>query len=293
MVANFEIRKEFTGKEFDTEGSDANGENGMDLYYFGFRYYDPDIIMWTSPDPQEQFWNHYAYSPNPLTTIDPLGLKFFGINVAAATRAFAKAVMGKGKGKGGKSNKSINWVQNTVTNVSQNTLALATFVYAVGKNVSGIASVTPWSVIGSKVITHYSTKTYVEGWHSLTDRSGKIYRGTNECFKYGVRDVTKALRIAKGLRIFGFVAFGISGAFSLAEAVTGYSSRNYLKANTSLLSFGMSALAFAWPWGTAASAGYLALDMAGVWDVGPGKKSSVPTSPFVSPFSITGGKFND
>jgi RHS repeat-associated protein len=68
-------RKDFTAKEFDNDGSDANGENGMGLFYFGARYYDPEIIMWTSPDPVEEFWNSYSYcGGNPINFVDPLGL---------------------------------------------------------------------------------------------------------------------------------------------------------------------------------------------------------------------------
>ena len=69
-------RKEFTGKEFDYDGADAFGENGMNLYYFGKRYYDPEICRWISTDPSAQFFDFYAYTGNgynPLISIDPDG----------------------------------------------------------------------------------------------------------------------------------------------------------------------------------------------------------------------------
>lgn len=55
----------FTGKELD---------EGSGLYYFGARYYDADIGMWVSPDPAREFHSPYAYSPNPINTVDPDGL---------------------------------------------------------------------------------------------------------------------------------------------------------------------------------------------------------------------------
>lgn len=62
-------REKFTGKEFDVEG-------GMNLYYFGARYYDPEAIMFTSPDPVGEFWNSYSYcGGNPVMLTDPLGLE--------------------------------------------------------------------------------------------------------------------------------------------------------------------------------------------------------------------------
>ncbi|WEE80214.1 RHS repeat-associated core domain-containing protein [Comamonas testosteroni] len=46
------------------------------LHYNLFRYYDPDIGWFTQQDPIGLAGgNLYAYAPNPLTWIDPLGLK--------------------------------------------------------------------------------------------------------------------------------------------------------------------------------------------------------------------------
>ncbi|MDX5631145.1 MULTISPECIES: RHS repeat-associated core domain-containing protein [unclassified Brenneria] len=46
------------------------------LHYNLFRYYDPDIGKFTQHDPIGLAGgiNLYAYAPNPLTWIDPLGL---------------------------------------------------------------------------------------------------------------------------------------------------------------------------------------------------------------------------
>ena len=68
-------REKFTGKEFDTEGT-ANGAPGIRLDYFGKRYYDPSIGVWTSTDPANQFWGLYSYvgnGHNPVSSYDPDG----------------------------------------------------------------------------------------------------------------------------------------------------------------------------------------------------------------------------
>ena len=72
------IRKSFTGKEFDNDGASGDDDNGMNLYYFGKRYYDPEIIKWLSTDPDEQFFDSYAYTGNnfnPINALDVDGLE--------------------------------------------------------------------------------------------------------------------------------------------------------------------------------------------------------------------------
>ncbi len=69
-------REQFTGKEFDEEGADEDlGIEGMGLFYFGARYYDPEIGIFTSTDPLDYFWNSYSYvGGNPIGVTDPDGL---------------------------------------------------------------------------------------------------------------------------------------------------------------------------------------------------------------------------
>lgn len=65
-----DIRETFTGKEFD------NGAAGIRLYYFGARYLDPEIGIWSSVDPKGQFWSPYSYcgnNVNPVKIVDPDG----------------------------------------------------------------------------------------------------------------------------------------------------------------------------------------------------------------------------
>ena len=61
------VTETFTGKELDENSG---------LYYFGARYYDADIGMWISPDPERQFFNLYAYGSNPVSGVDDDGMRF-------------------------------------------------------------------------------------------------------------------------------------------------------------------------------------------------------------------------
>jgi len=63
-------RKEFTGKEFDNDGATISGDDGMNLYYFGARFYDPEICRWITVDPEEQFFDAYAYAGNGFNPIN-------------------------------------------------------------------------------------------------------------------------------------------------------------------------------------------------------------------------------
>lgn len=70
-------REKFTGKERDNEG--IPGEPGIDLDYFGARYYDSDLGLWISPDPLRQFASLYSYTGNgnnPVNGIDDDGKEF-------------------------------------------------------------------------------------------------------------------------------------------------------------------------------------------------------------------------
>ena len=73
-------REKFTGKELDKDGvgtdlADAgtNTVTGVQLSYFGKRYYDEIIGMWVACDPAKDFFNSYQYTINPIGHIDPNG----------------------------------------------------------------------------------------------------------------------------------------------------------------------------------------------------------------------------
>lgn len=47
------------------------------LYYFGARWYDPELGLWISPDPAHQFASPYAYGYAPNMGWDPNGLEWY------------------------------------------------------------------------------------------------------------------------------------------------------------------------------------------------------------------------
>ncbi|MEE3486172.1 MAG: RHS repeat-associated core domain-containing protein [Bacteroidales bacterium] len=69
------VTENFTGKERDDE---------TQLDYFGARYLDPMLGMWTSVDPMRQFASPYLYAGNgmnPLNVVDPDGEAPYQIGV--------------------------------------------------------------------------------------------------------------------------------------------------------------------------------------------------------------------
>jgi RHS repeat-associated protein len=74
-------RKKFTGKEYDEEGAVSGVTDGLKLNYFGARFYDPEIGVWTICDRAGQFWNPYSYGNDPINFIDPYGLWSLGLGI--------------------------------------------------------------------------------------------------------------------------------------------------------------------------------------------------------------------
>ena len=71
-IGTLNVKHKFTGQELDSESG---------LYYYGARYYDPEIGRFISPDSivqdytDPQTLNRYSYCRNnPLIYIDPNGL---------------------------------------------------------------------------------------------------------------------------------------------------------------------------------------------------------------------------
>lgn len=65
LVFTRKVTENFTGKEKDDE---------TQLDYFGARYLDPMLGMWTSVDPMRQHFSPYTYgNNNPIARIDPDG----------------------------------------------------------------------------------------------------------------------------------------------------------------------------------------------------------------------------
>ena len=46
---------------------------GIGKYYFGARYYDPELVLWTSRDAAGQFYSAYGYGNDPVLMVDEDG----------------------------------------------------------------------------------------------------------------------------------------------------------------------------------------------------------------------------
>ncbi len=64
--------------------------SGMQLYYFGARYYDPELGIWLSVDAEDQFANAYGYANNPLIMVDPDGN--FALQAAIVSAIIGSAI---------------------------------------------------------------------------------------------------------------------------------------------------------------------------------------------------------
>lgn len=62
----------WTGKELDSHSA---------LYYFGARFYDPDLGLWLTPDAAGQYNNPYNYGGDPVNFVDFYGLWSLGLGI--------------------------------------------------------------------------------------------------------------------------------------------------------------------------------------------------------------------
>ena len=65
LTSDVGVTNQFTGKEFEAR---------IGLYYYGARYYDPELGIWIGPDAAGQHHSSYTYgSNNPMNRVDPDG----------------------------------------------------------------------------------------------------------------------------------------------------------------------------------------------------------------------------
>lgn len=82
-----EVTETFTGKTLDGNGGEKGfgiDSAGLGVYYFGARYYDPELGIFLSPDAKLQFHSPYAYAANPIVFIDPTGNYFIIDDIIAS-----------------------------------------------------------------------------------------------------------------------------------------------------------------------------------------------------------------
>jgi len=103
-LANVMAKEAFTGKELDRDGT-LNDAPGINEYYFGARYYDPEVVAWLSMDKAGQFYSPYVYASNPLLFTDPDGDFFdpftLAIIIGAVYGAYSGYQVGEAQGMHG------------------------------------------------------------------------------------------------------------------------------------------------------------------------------------------------
>ena len=98
---NRKINRIYIEKPFDEDcapvGLGISGI-GLEYYYFGARYYDPQLGIYISQDKVGQFFNPYGYSTVPVLYIDEDGNFFWiPILIGAAIGAYSGYQIGEGK----------------------------------------------------------------------------------------------------------------------------------------------------------------------------------------------------
>jgi RHS repeat-associated protein len=64
---------------FSYNGKELDESLDLDRYYYGARYYDPELGRFTSPDPISDDWTPYSYvRNNPIAYNDPTGMSYSG-----------------------------------------------------------------------------------------------------------------------------------------------------------------------------------------------------------------------
>ncbi|HSQ97746.1 MAG TPA: RHS repeat-associated core domain-containing protein [Rickettsiales bacterium] len=133
-VINEEFLPKFTGKELDSD---------FNLYYFGARYYDPDLKVFTTQDPKRQFANPYIYANNdPIKNIDPDG-RIVGIDDAIELVAIATVTADVAA--------TTAEITTAAVSAGEATLAISTAVETKAA-VTSIASVASIDAVGTAVV---------------------------------------------------------------------------------------------------------------------------------------------
>ena len=132
-----DLLQKFSGKELDKSG----------LYYFGARYYDPDLRRFTTPDPAKQFASPYVYVANdPIKNTDPDG-RVIGIDDAIELAVIAEVAADVAV-------EAATTAAATTTAVEAGTTATAAMIGVVETDVevTSVASVASLSSTGADIV---------------------------------------------------------------------------------------------------------------------------------------------
>ena len=218
-------RKEFTGKEFDNDGATISGDDGMNLYYFGARFYDPEIFRWISTDPAEEFWDTYSYTGgNPIILIDPMGLY---TDVSKALAHINLADLPGGDKDGGdddgddESNIQTSWSENLLSQIqsTMTSTTLSNISSAASESSSQSSFVSPFSSMSTdKTSVNLTTGTSTTFLETLSNLNTVAQIGFG--FLAALPEPgTTAIGLG-GLTWSGYAGMGIRGARSLTGEIS-------------------------------------------------------------------------
>lgn len=298
IISDLKNRKEFTGKEFDDDGATISSDNGMNLYYFGARYFDPEIIMWTSPDPADQFWNSYSYcGGNPIRLIDPKGMKTEESDKKSWWERF-KAFMGKHATFGKSTRARVQARQDIYKMLASHSPSLASQYAASwgggsgGSTTSGsyIASLStiPLAQLGKGAAIGMLTS-----YAGVAPPSGILNIGGYAPLSMAGSSTGKMIAGAKFLsgsaRVAGISLFTLSAGISVIQGGVCLYQGNYPAASKSGLDIIMGFTGLSFPFGTTIAGSYFIIDVIpGGWPAAfeaqsklheQDKKAGLPISP--------------
>ena len=192
-------------KEFDTDGAYESEDGSIDiagiqLNYFGARYFDPVVAMWTSLDPKEQFWSGYSYSGNgfnPISATDPDGNEL----TTAAVGAYIVATMAAPDFQ-------------TDMMMLEVDLAAGDYVGVVGDAIGIALAGVPAGV--TRGMTKAGQKTF-SGIYEFVDNTGRKYVGKADDMFRRLKQHFKSGKLPDGAQVTALPIIGNKTTLEIAE----------------------------------------------------------------------------
>ncbi len=201
-TANEAAREKFTGKELDKDGvgtdladAGSNDVTGVQLNYFGKRYYDAEIGRWVGCDPAKEFWDSYRYTINPIGHFDPNG---------AVDASGSLGVKGGLLIEGGASNATFSINLNSFLNeaASENPLAAPILLPIIGL----LNLFDSWASFGQ--VSNRSNEESASGTATVTESRGPQFGGE-------VNETLSATVGGSGNKTYGVTLSGAAGWLGL------------------------------------------------------------------------------